>query len=81
MTFRQEVKRYITTLKREQGCSRCCENHPGCLDFHHTDPTGKEFTIAEFLRRHQPRFSELLGEIAKCQILCRNCHAKEHYNQ
>jgi hypothetical protein len=78
MTFRQEVKDHLLRVKRA-GCSRCGERHPACLDFHHRDPTGKEFTVADFLKRHQPRFSDLLDELKKCDILCRNCHAREHY--
>lgn len=57
------------------GCALCTENEPACLDFHHTDPTKKDFVISA---RNNRSIKSLLREIAKCIIVCRNCHAKIH---
>jgi hypothetical protein len=43
------------------------------LDFHHTDPRAKEFKISQM--RTIPR---LKAEIAKCIVICANCHRKGH---
>jgi hypothetical protein len=45
--------------------------------FHHADPETKETTVAEAVRRGFGR-KRLLAEIAKCEVLCANCHAKHH---
>ncbi len=69
------LKEYKTTLK----CENCEENHPACLEFHHINPKEKRFAIAnikDFLS-----WSALKAEIAKCRVLCANCHRKEHYEQ
>jgi hypothetical protein len=56
-------------------CSRCDETHPAALDFHHTDPTQKDFEISSCGSRKR-----VLAEINKCIVLCANCHRKLHYN-
>lgn len=45
-------KRWYLTRKNEYeswkskfSCSRCPENHPACIEFHHRDPATKEFNI------------------------------------
>lgn len=58
-------------------CIRCgydkCE---GALEFHHRDPTEKCFGIS----RTNRSFAKQLEEAKKCDLLCVNCHAEEHYN-
>lgn len=73
--IKEWLKEYKITLK----CEDCEENHPACLDFHHINPEEKRFAIAnvkDFLS-----WSALKAEIAKCRVLCANCHRKEHYEQ
>ena len=67
---------YKSTLK----CSKCPENHPGCLDFHHLDGTTKEFGIASRLGSTYKR-EGILEEIDKCIVLCSNCHRKLHWEE
>lgn len=71
--FREE---FLPTQK----CSKCNENHPGCLDFHHKDSSTKESGIARMLHDTKSK-STLLKEIAKCEVLCANCHRKHHYEE
>ena len=58
-------------------CERCGESHHATLDFHHKDPNQKENTVN---RMYSLGFSmdNLKKEIAKCEVLCANCHRKEH---
>ena len=65
-------KNYKLKLK----CSRCQENHPDCLDFHHRNPKEKSFQIANSVKR--VALKRLQEEILKCDVLCCNCHRKEH---
>ena len=69
------LKEYKATLK----CEICEENHPACLDFHHINPEEKEFSIGRF--KQHLSWRKLKAEIAKCRVLCGNCHRKLHYEQ
>lgn len=75
---RNETKRWIRELKSNLKCTRCPESHIACLQFHHLDPTKKEFTIGDKDTRFFSK-EKILREIEKCIVLCANCHAKEHF--
>ncbi len=66
-------------LKAKLSCNHCPEDHPACLDFHHLDPSKKEFGISGNSVRDFS-WDRILKEIAKCEVLCSNCHRKEHFN-
>ena len=61
-------------------CTKCNENHPACLDFHHRDSSEKEYTIA-YLTGNTGSIKRIIQEIEKCDVLCANCHRKLHYNE
>lgn len=72
---RKRYRAIIREIKTQRGCSQCGEGDPRCLDFHHV--TGeKEFAISHCIATHG--LDRLLSEIAKCDVLCANCHRKEH---
>lgn len=75
---RWKVKYDLVTAKGGK-CSRCgWDKHPAALQFHHTDPSSKEFNLsANTLLREKGNYE---GELAKCILLCANCHAIEHQN-
>ena len=52
--------------------------HPCCYDFHHTDPTVKDTTIARIMGRD---FENIKEELDKCVLLCAHCHRIRHYNE
>ena len=68
-------KEYKSSLK----CSKCDENHPSCLDFHHIDKSTKKYDVSEMIHGTYSR-KLIIEEIEKCVILCANCHRKRHYN-
>ena len=76
-TRRQAIAQWLVELKHQLRCTRCDEKHPGCLVFHHADPRKKESTVAEAVKQAWSR-QRILSEIAKCEVLCANCHAKHH---
>lgn len=49
---------------------------PACYDFHHIDPTQKDFNPYIVLSRNYGTF---INEIKKCVLLCANCHRIRHY--
>lgn len=75
-------KAYKSTLS----CIKCGENFPECLHFHHRDPDSKQAESG--LARKRSRVGDMAArgvsikrlkeEIAKCDVLCSNCHIKEH---
>lgn len=71
-------KKQILDDARKGGCIRCGEDDLACLDFHHRDPREKEGHLG-----HIRRFSieRIKAEIAKCDVLCANCHRKHHRNE
>ena len=51
--------------------------HPSIYDLHHTDPSTKKFDWSELRRKSA---SVMLEEVAKCVLICSNCHRLEHIN-
>lgn len=74
---RQELIAWFAEMKETLSCRRCGESHPACLQFHHSDPQNKEVMLATAVRRAWSR-NRILGEAAKCEVLCANCHMKHH---
>lgn len=74
---RRELREWFAQFKATLRCSRCPESDPVCLDFHHRNPAEKDFSIYQALNRKASKKS-IMAEVAKCEILCANCHRKEH---
>lgn len=56
-------------------CKLCgYDRHEGALEFHHLDPSKKDFSISG--KSHS--FNRLLEEAKKCVLLCSNCHSEVH---
>jgi len=66
---------FKATLK----CTRCEENHPAALDFHHKDPATKNHAVSWYIKNSQ--FTRAIEEAVKCIVLCANCHRKHHYEE
>lgn len=67
---------WVTRYKRDSdGCSRCDEDDPSCLDFHH--PGEKDAGVGRMVSNRRP-ISEIRTEVERCEILCANCHRREH---
>jgi hypothetical protein len=74
---KQELIMWLWEYKSKLSCEACGFSHPAALDFHHRDPTQKEFDISTLPRRGFSKERALL-EIAKCSVLCANCHRILH---
>jgi len=58
-------------------CEICGERFPiDVLDVHHIDPAKKKFSVK--IDRFRGMTKETIDELAKCAILCCNCHRLEH---
>ncbi len=75
--IRKASKLWLDTLKSP--CNLCGESHVACLDFHHRDPREKRFLISRSYFRYKKE--TVLLEVAKCDVICANCHRKLHYDE
>ena len=73
---REWFREYKGTLK----CNRCPESHPATLDFHHVDSDEKRKNVSKMVNEGYS-IKMIKGEIAKCEVLCANCHRKHHWNE
>lgn len=78
--WHEERKRAVQAVIAEArivGCQQCGEMDPACLDFHHLNPEEKSFNVGGLKGGlHNPE--KVREEIAKCVVLCANCHRKLH---
>lgn len=71
---RKEIKEWVDSIKEGQPCVDCGESHPPwAMDYHHRDPSKKEFSIGAADGR-QVSQARLEAEIAKCDFVCALCH-------
>jgi hypothetical protein len=69
-----EHRRYITELKNNP-CMDCGGEFPPCaMHFDHRDPSKKKGAVA-FMMRNTISRARLEAEVAKCDLVCANCHA------
>jgi transposase len=70
---RRNVKRLL--VSEAGGKCRICgfAEHPAALQFHHLDPTTKEFNLG--LQGLTRSIDRMRSEAEKCLLLCANCHA------
>lgn len=63
--------------KTQQKCCRCDETDECCLEMHHFNPSEKEHGLASFAMSNFGN-DAWYAELAKCIIVCSNCHKKIH---
>lgn len=78
-TARQAERRaQVDEFKLREGCARCgYAEHPHALHFHHRDGADKEASVSRLISR-EGSDKRLWAEIAKCDVICANCHAVLH---
>jgi len=60
------------------GCAICGYNKcVDCLEFHHVEPKYKRFNV----RKSTITRKGLVDELAKCILLCPNCHKEIHFKE
>lgn len=74
--LRLEVWKYLS----QHPCVDCGEHDPVALEFDHRDPATKIDTVSHMVTKMRP-LSDILAEIAKCDVRCANCHRKRTAKQ
>lgn len=82
---RARLKKYALKAKavayKGGKCEKCGYNkNIAALEFHHKDPSIKDFGISYALDVKLP-WEVLRAELDKCSLLCSNCHREEHTPQ
>lgn len=78
---RGEIRKWWRELKATKQCLTCGEDAPECLQFHHRNPSEKEVNLSTVVTNGQWSKERILEEVAKCDVLCANCHAKHHWDE
>jgi hypothetical protein len=66
----------LLTLLSTKKCVICGESDPIVLEFDHIDPTTKRSEVGTLMRDGYS-WEIVEAEIAKCQVLCSNCHKRK----
>lgn len=84
----QRKRLALHEYKAAVGCAICGEKDPVVLDPHHLDPETKHRGYRHTKRGMSQGVADivnstlgtqrLIDELAKCVILCKNCHARVH---
>lgn len=77
------IREWIDSIKKP--CIICNESRNHVIDFHHLDPSKKDFTISKYASSGAGLFEtkkkKIEIEIEKCITICANCHRDFHFLQ
>ena len=71
---RVRVRERVAKIKESQSCMDCGFYYPACImEYDHRPGTIKLSTVARLVAA-EAKWSRILDEIAKCDLVCANCH-------
>jgi hypothetical protein len=68
---KKQAVEYLGGCCEKCGYSKCM----AAMEFHHKDPTQKEFSIS---KHRGVGIEKIKPELDKCMLLCANCHRETH---
>jgi len=68
------AKEYVRSILQSTPCTDCGENDIVVLEFDHREPSQKFKDISRLMKNGAG--NKLREEIAKCDVVCANCHRK-----
>ena len=77
---RMEYRTNMEAFMKDKSCSVCSESDSVVLELDHVDPSQKLFSISQAVRLGK-KWSDVIIEIEKCQVLCANCHRRKTSKQ
>lgn len=78
--LQKKYRDWIVSYKKEHQCAVCGNNDFRTFEFHHKRSDDKTFDVASYITDGRG-FNQIKKEIAKCTLLCANCHRILHYNK
>jgi hypothetical protein len=77
---RKKIAKRFAEYKATLHCTRCGQNHPATLDFHHVDRSKGDVKLY-LLVRNGHFWKRIMQEVDKCVVLCANCHRIHHHDE
>ena len=75
---KQQYKQRLSEIKVKSGCLDCGENNPIVLDFDHIH--NKKYNVSRMIHDGFS-WAAIKKEIAKCEVVCANCHRIRTHNR
>jgi hypothetical protein len=76
---RRKLVRYIQEYKSGKVCADCLEDYPyWMMDFDHL--SDKKFNLSS-CSKHTTSLAVIITEMAKCDVVCANCHRNRTFNR
>jgi hypothetical protein len=76
----RDLRKRVDQIRTSRPCANCKRTYYAVQTaFHHRDPSTKIASISSLVNQCRP-WDVIETEIAKCDLLCHNCHALRHPN-
>lgn len=75
---KNSLRNKFVEFKKTLKCEDCGTNDHRVLEFHHKDPSQKDREVSIMITWG---WKKLMDEVAKCSVLCANCHRVLHYEE
>lgn len=80
MVERRAIQREFVARAKSQPCADCwVQYEPWVMQFDHRNPADKKFELSAITGTRSTTAIEI--EIAKCDVVCANCHAERTHKQ
>lgn len=77
--WRKNLKQRALALFGSKCCVCSYNRCSAALEFHHLDPTQKDFSISQAYANPK-KWDAIVYELEKCILVCANCHREIHQN-
>jgi hypothetical protein len=78
---REARRQWLRSLKEDKPCTDCGKTfHFSAMGWDHLPGATKLFCISSYLKLGQSK-KKVLSEIAKCELVCANCHSIRTYKR
>lgn len=72
---------FVKEFLSKNPCVGCGESDVVVLDFDHIDPKTKSLGISRMSASMHFSLDRIRAEMAKCQVLCANCHRRKTHKE
>jgi hypothetical protein len=82
MDEREATRIHSMLYLARQGCEECGERDPRVLEYDHKDPSDKKHKVSRLIISNYSWNAPVMrAEVAKCRVLCANCHRRHTVRQ
>ena len=80
--YKEERRKFIEEIKKDKPCMDCGRIYPPwVMDFDHRDGETKISSISYMVLGNTSNFKKIKLEIAKCDLVCANCHRQRTHDR